>query len=273
MRRALIIMTLGTPACTSNPRPAPELAPTPEVVLTPGVAPVVVPVAPAVQVEPARPAEAAPPLPPDAVVPPQNVTVVGRRLDHKRGGVQLEIGYPVLRFTPAAAAAKFNAQIAEFVGIDETYTADIVGHHEAECDVSLASPQLLDVECRRMVDTRTRREQAEGTGGAPGDYTRAAFRAWLTPELPPVDILEIVGDPAIAGACATLLATGGYRLGEYGVEWELRFGDTPLDDPPPGCDAFESLAYHAMKPGTPRALAFIAGMLASDDTGTGTGTD
>ncbi len=199
------------------------------------------------------------------VPPPQTVAIRERRVDRTFGEFRVEVTYPELRFKPSSAAARLNAQITAFVRPGARYDATDVGFHEAECTAHVATSQLLDVECRIMVDIHTRQQIADATGGSPGDYTRLAVRVWLLPELPAVDIMEILGEVAIVGGCAPLLTTGAYRLGAEGLVWELRFGSDPQDDPPPGCDAFEAIAYDQMKPRTARARAFVAGMLAPSD--------
>lgn len=199
--------------------------------------------------------ELPPTLPGELLAPAQTIRFETREISRERG-VVVAISWPHLRLSPTWLAAELEAELKSFVGANDfSYPTNLVGSHEADCDVGLATSQLVSVTCRRLVDTRTRREQSEGVGGAPFGPTYARWNVWLFPGLPPLDPLDLLGDDASLGACAPLLAQGRWFLDDEGLQWDTRAVEEHLT--PPECEHEPTIAWADMKPRIPRARRLI----------------
>jgi len=201
-------------------------------------------------------------LPDDLVAPPQAVKIEARQIDRTRGGVKMTIDWPKIRFEPTIDALELERELGDFLGVDTRYGRDEIGDHDASCTVRTATSQLLSVTCDRLAGVLTRAEVRQGIGGAPAGPSRAHWNLWLLPGLPRVDPLELIGDPALAGACQPLLAEGRYTLDRGGLIWEM----APLEggSPDESCMEDDVLAWEAMKPRTARARQAIAEIVGAE---------
>jgi len=176
-------------------------------------------------------------------------------LSRTDGDVHIDMSYPRLDGLPAPATATLTRWMREIIGADSYQgDPDDSGTYTGQCDVTVATPELIGIECRTMNDVLSKADLAAGTGGAPGDYTRTMINVWLDlPGLPAVDPLELLGDKAALTANCGPFAADQVRFAPDGITVV-----PSLDTTPPDTCTESPLGWDRLRPRTPRARAVVA---------------
>lgn len=175
-------------------------------------------------------------------------------LSRTDGDVGIEMSYPRLDGLPAPAIATLTRQMRDLIGADSYRgDSDSSGTYYGQCSVTVATPELIGIECRTMNDVLSKADLAAGTGGAPGDYTRTMINVWLDPGLPAVDPLDLLGDRAALAANCGPFDPDQVRFAPDGITVVPGLDTTPLDT----CTE-SPLGWDQLRPRTPRARAVVA---------------
>lgn len=162
------------------------------------------------------------------------------------GSVEVTLRYPKLPMLARSEAGELTTRMREFLQVDHRWSRDRVGEHTGDCAVTLVTPEVASILCSVLIDTRTRREHDQGTGGSPAGPAQTGFTIWRGTARADVTGAEL-GLSAADQACPWVLDRDGVTIvADYGA-------DVPC--------ATRTIDWSELAPRSDRAKALVAAEL------------